>query len=160
MATAPSFASKPGRIRYTMLAITINTNKAATTAAQERVLKDDLRQFITTRLALPEVWQKLINITPGFDAVDHIDVSAIGIERGSRKHRIHAHFVVTIQHRGRINWRGTQRKWQAEVNANLHFVTASNVSVDLLNARSLNYTAKGHGGKALAVLGVQEAVVF
>lgn len=143
-----------------MLAITINTNKAATTAAQERVLKDDLRQFITTRLALPEVWQKLINITPGFDAVDHIDVSAIGIERGSRKHRIHAHFVVTIQHRGRINWRGTQRKWQAEVNSSLHFVTASNVSVDLLNARSLNYTAKGHGGKALAVLGVQEAVVF
>lgn len=152
----------PGvRIRYTMLAITVNTNKAATTAAQEQVLKEDLRRFITERLTLPEVWAKLINISPSFDAVDHIDVSAIGIERGGKRHRIHAHFVVTIQHHGSVNWRGTQRPWQAEVNSFLTYASSSNVSVDLLNARSLNYISKGSGGgKALAVLGVQEAVVF
>jgi hypothetical protein len=147
-----------------MLAITVNTNKAATTAAQEQVLKEDLRRFITERLTLPEVWAKLINISPSFDAVDHIDVSAIGIERGGKRHRIHAHFVVTIQHHGSVNWRGTQRPWQAEVNSFLTYASSSNVSVDLLNARSLNYVTKGSGtagtGKALAVLGVQEAVVF
>ena len=148
-------------MRYTMLAITINTNKAA---AQEQVLKEDLRRFVTERLTLPEVWAKLINITPSFDAVDHIDVSAIGIERGARRHRIHVHFVVTIQHHGKVNWRGTQRLWQTEVNSFLTYASSSNVSVDLLNARSLNYVTKGSGSggvsKALAVLGVQEAVVF
>ena len=163
--TAVSATGMGPRIRYTMLAITINTNKAATSAAQEQVLKEDLRRFVTERLTLPEVWAKLINITPSFDAVDHIDVSAIGIERGARRHRIHVHFVVTIQHHGKVNWRGTQRLWQTEVNSFLTYASSSNVSVDLLNARSLNYVTKGSGsgastGKALAVLGVQEAVVF
>lgn len=154
-----------GRLRYTMLAVTINTNKAATTAAQEQALKDDVARFISVQLALPQVWRKLINITPSFDAVDHIDVSAIGIERGGRKKRIHAHFVVTIQHRGRINWRGTQKQWQEAMNTTMQYVHASNVSIDLLNARHLNYAVKGVGGagskpKVLAALGIQDAIVF
>jgi len=171
MATSSAAPAAPGRLRYTMLAVTINTNKAATTAAQEQALKDDLSRFISVQLALPEVWRKLINITPSFDVVDHIDVSAIGIERGGRKRRIHAHFVVTIQHRGKINWRGTQKAWQDAVNSTLQYTQASNVSIDLLNARHLNYAVKGVGAgagtagagakpKVLAVLGIQDAIVF
>lgn len=154
-------ASPVPRTRYTMLAVTINTNKAATTAAQEQALKDDIADFIRVQLSLPSVWRQLISVSPDFDAVDHIDVSAIGIERGGRKRRIHAHFVVTIQHHGKVNWRGSQKRWQELMNSTMRYSQASNVSIDLLNARHLNYAVK-HAGttKTLAVLGIQDAIVF
>lgn len=145
-----------------MLAVTINTNKAPTNAAEEQWLTDGLRRFIQRDLAVVANWRRLVPVRPSFEAIDHIDVNAIGIERGPKRHRIHAHFVVTIQHHGsvRLN-RFVRYKWQDLVNSKLPYTKGANVAVDLLNARHLNYVSKNSGTtRQLQQLGVQEAVVF
>lgn len=150
------------RIRYTMLAITINTNKAATTAAEELYLTNGLRRFISEVLGNPLNWRRLIPISPDFSAIDHIDVNAIGIERGPKRHRIHAHFVVTIQHHGKVLLnRNMKYKWQDLVNSKIEYTRGSNVQIDLLNSRHLNYVSKNSGGiKQIHTIGVQEPVIF
>lgn len=149
------------RIRYTMLAVTINSNKAATTEEAERLYKDELKRFIQTDLAQGDNWRRLIRIEPGFDAIDHIDLSAIGIERGPKRHRIHAHFVVTIQHHGKILWRYTQRAWQQLINEKLRYTRGSNVSIDLMDSRSMNYTNKNAGTtRQLRSIGIQDEVTL
>lgn len=136
-----------------MLLVTLNTNKAASTAAQERFYKDRLARFIRVELGSVESWRTLIRIEPSFDAIDHIDVSAIGVERGPKYHRIHAHFVVTIQHHGKVNFRYTQKRWQTLVNERLGFGTGTYAEVELLDARRLNYAVKTSGGKLRPVGG-------
>lgn len=155
--------SNPGlRVRYSMLAITVNTNRAATTAAEEDYYKRGLRKFIEIDLAVVDNWRRLLPMRPDFSAIDHIDVSAIGIERGPKRHRIHAHFVVTIQHHGQLRLnRFLKYKWQDLVNSKLEYTRGSNVQVDLLNSRHLNYVSKHSGGiKTILNLGVQEPVIF
>ena len=144
-----------------MLAVTINSNKAATTEEAERLYKDELKRFIQTDLAQGDNWRRLIRIEPGFDAIDHIDLSAIGIERGPKRHRIHAHFVVTIQHHGKILWRYTQRAWQQLINEKLRYTRGSNVSIDLMDSRSMNYTNKNAGTtRQLRSIGIQDEVTL
>lgn len=151
----------PRRIRYTMLAVTINSNRAAATEETERLYKEELKRFIQQDLAQADNWRTLIRIEPGFDAIDHIDLSAIGIERGAKRHRIHAHFVVTIQHHGKVLWKYTQPAWQRLLNEKLQYTRGSNVSVDLMDSRALNYTNKNAGTvKQLASLGIQDEVLL
>lgn len=134
----------PKTVKYTQLAVTINTNKAATTAFQERYLKEQLARFVRVDLGSVATWRKLINIEPSFDAVDHISIDAIGIERGDKLHRIHVHFVVTIQHHGRVSWKGMQRPLQNVVNERLPGVV-SYANINLLDTRRLNYAMKMAG---------------
>ena len=159
------------RVRFTMLAITINTNRAATTEEQEQWYTSQLAAFFQNVLSHREAWRSLIFIEPGFSAVDHIDVSAIGIERGPKRHRIHAHFVVTIQHHGKIIWKGdwrkdgtgagTEKAWQNLVNKYVKYTRGSKVNIQLINARQLNYTSKYSGSfREIASIGPQQSVKF
>ena len=130
-----------------------------------------LADFFRNVLSKRENWKQLILIEPGFEAVDHIDISAIGIERGPKKHRIHAHFVVTIQHHGKVFWKGdwlhrgtgagSQRAWQDLVNKHIKYTRGSIASIQLLNSRQLNYTSKYAGSfREIASLGPQQSVTF
>lgn len=150
------------RVRYTVLAITINTNKAATTALQERAYKDDLERFIQIEFANPENYRTLLDVEPSFESLDHIDISAIGIERGGIKHRIHVHFVLTIQHHGKVVLKkGLQKRWQEFVNERLTYSSGSNVTIDLMSGRFLNYAAKNIGtSKQIASIEEGERVLF
>ena len=150
------------RLRYTVLAFTINTNKAATTTVQERALKDDLERFIKEDLGDPASYRGLIDVEPSFDALEHISIDAVGIERGGTKHRIHAHFVMTIQHTVKVVLKkGLQKRWQDFVNSRLLYSSGSNVNIDLLSGRFLNYAAKYTGTtRQIAVLNEGERVLF
>jgi hypothetical protein len=148
------------RIRYTMLAVTLNSNKAATTAAEEQLYKQELARVIREDLSAANNWRELLPTTTTFDVIDHIDISAIGVERGGVRHRIHAHFVVTVQHHGKLLV-PKQRTWQDFFNRKLHFTKGSYAVVELMNARRLNYATKNAGTvKQLAAIGVQEEVKF
>lgn len=132
------------RIRYTMLLVTINTNKAPNTAMQEQFYIDGLREFIERTLNTVASWRTVLTVQPSFDAIDHIDVDAIGIERGEERHRMHAHFVVTIQHHGKVMLtKNTNWLWKKLADENLNYVT------------------KTSGGiKQIATLGVQPIESF
>lgn len=150
------------RLRYSMLQVTINTNRAAVSAYQETQFMNELEVFFRTVLSMTSTWRdhNLIDITPSFDAVSTITLDAIGFERQPKYHKIHAHFTVTIAHRGKVSWRSpnAQRNWQDLVNRNLSFTNGSYVHVRGANSRSLNYISK----EATRVYsdGVQDAIVF
>jgi hypothetical protein len=151
------------RIRYTMLSVTINTNKAPSTAFEERAYTGELARFIRQVLGRTENWHTLLTVTPApFEqTVDHIDVAAIGIERGPKNRRIHVHFVVTIQHHGSIDFKYHQRDWQSLVDRNVRYTRGSYVHVDLLNARHLNYSTKNAGTtKEILAEGAQLPLVW
>lgn len=144
-----------------MLGITLNTNKAPATSYEELVYTSELSSFIRIELGNEDNWRPLVTVEPSFAAIDNIDVSAIGIERGPKNHRIHAHFVVTIQHRGTVGWKYHQKDWQRLVNAKLWYTRGSYVSIQLLNSRQLNYTTKTAGTVTqLFAQGAQQPVVF
>lgn len=152
------------RIKYTMLNVTINTNKAPNTAAQEQYYGDRLREFVEQTLNTVDSWRRVLVVEPSFDdAIDHIDVDAIGIERGDVRHRMHVHFVVTIQHHGKVMLnKNTNWLWKKLADEALPFANRGcNVNVDLLNASYLNYTTKNAGNiRTLGSLGVQESERF
>ena len=128
-----------------MLLVTINTNKAPNTAMQEQFYIDGLREFIERTLNTIDSWRRVLTVQPSFnDAIDHIDVDAIGIERGEERHRMHAHFVVTIQHHGKVMLtKNTNWLWKKLADENLNYVT------------------KNSGGiKQIATLGVQPIESF
>lgn len=152
------------RIRYTKLLVTINTNKAPNTAAQEQYYQDGLRRFVERTLNNVDSWRRVLTVEPSFDdAIDFINVDAIGIERGSERHRMHVHFVVDIQHHGKVmltknsNW-----LWKKLADESMPFADRGcNAQVELLNASYLNYMTKQSGNiRQLASLGVQEAESF
>lgn len=147
-----------------MLLVTINTNKAPNTAMQEQFYIDGLREFIERTLNTVDSWRKVLTVQPSFDdAIDHIDVDAIGIERGEERHRMHAHFVVTIQHHGKVMLtKNTNWLWKKLADENLKFADRGcNVDVKLLNSSYLNYVTKTSGGiKQIATLGVQPVESF
>lgn len=147
-----------------MLLVTINTNKAPNTAMQEQFYIDGLREFIERTLNTVDSWRRVLTVQPSFnDAIDHIDVDAIGIERGEERHRMHAHFVVTIQHHGKVMLtKNTNWLWKKLADENLKFADRGcNVDVKLLNSSYLNYVTKNSGGiKQIATLGVQPVESF
>lgn len=146
-----------------MLGVTINTNKAPNNAAEEAYYTDGLRRFISVDLADAVNWRRLLPfVDPDFSAIDHIDVNAIGIERGPKRHMIHAHFVVTIQHHGKVRLnRYLEGHWQRFVTEKVRYTKGAYVHIQLLNSKHLNYVSKQSGtSKQLRQLGVQEAVVF
>ena len=147
-----------------MLAVTINTNKAPNTAAQEQFYDDRLREFVERTLNTVDSWRQVLTVEPSFDdAIDHIDVDAIGIERGEERHRMHVHFVVTIQHHGKVMLnKNTNWRWKKLADASMPFTNRGcNVDVKLMNASYLNYVTKSAGSiRQLASLGVQEAESF
>lgn len=151
------------RVRYTMLNVTINTNKAPNTAAQEEYLSDGLREFVERTLASVASWKRVLTVRPSFDAIDHIDVDAIGVERGDEQHRMHVHFVVTIQHHGKVMLtKNTNWLWKKLADESLPYADRGcNVNVQLLNASYLNYVTKHSGTlRQLGTLGVQEVESF
>lgn len=151
------------RIRYTMLAVTVNTNKAPNTAMQEQFYIDGLRRFVEVTLNSVASWQRVLTVQPNFDAIDYINVDAIGVERGSERHRMHVHFVVTIQHHGKVMLtKNTNWLWKKLADESMRFADRGcNVQVDLLNSSYLNYVTKHSGGlRQLSSIGVQPAEAF
>lgn len=151
------------RIRYTMLAITINLNRAPKSAVEEEYLAGGLRRLVAVDLATTANWKLLLPVKPAFEAVDHIDIDAIGIERGPKRHRMHVHFVVTIQHHGRVELnRRLENTWRVWVNERMaRYTNGSKVHIELLNARHLNYVSKTSGGiRQILSVGAQEPVLF
>lgn len=148
-------------MRFTVLHVTLNTNHAASSEAEVTYIISRLRRFIRRDLAVQENWRDLISITPSFEAIDKILVDAIGIEVGAQRHFIHAHFVVTIEHNGKIltNKKGTQLAWQSLMLRKMGL--RGYVSVSLMSARHLNYTAKtSNQDTQLRIYGIQDAVTF
>lgn len=123
-----------------------------------------LETFVRETLSVFENWRGLIEIEPSFDRVDKISVDAIGLERGPRRHFIHAHMTVTVQHRGKINHKFGQRQWQELVNRKMPFLRGSYVAMSLMSARALNYAVKGDTGRRSALpvrtWGMRDAVMF
>lgn len=152
------------RIKYTMFMVTINTNKAPNTAAQEQYYDDRLREFVEVTLNNVDSWRRVLTVQPSFnDAVDHIDVDGIGIERGAERHRMHVHFVVTIQHHGKVMLnKNTNWLWKKLADEAMPFANRGcNADVKLLNASYLNYTTKNAGSiRTLGSLGVQASERF
>lgn len=144
-----------------MFQVTINTNKAGKTARETNYIIELLREFIQVQLKKKEVWKSLINISPDYSAVRKILVDAIGIEVGKKRRFVHTHFIVTIEHTGKVQYKYTQKKWQSEVNNFIPLLKGSYVMVQLLNSRALNYTAKYSGTRTeIRTLGVQKPIVF
>lgn len=144
-----------------MFQVTINTNKAGNTASETDYLIKLLKDFIARGLKNGEIWKKLINITPDYSAVRKINVDAVGIEVGPKRHFIHAHFIVTVEHVGKVQYKYTQKKWQEAVNKHIPIIKGSYVNVQLLNSRALNYTAKHSGQRTeILTLGVQKTLKF
>lgn len=149
------------RLRYTMFQVTINTNKAGNTASETDYIIRLLKDFINVRMKQQSLWKNVINIAPDYKAVRKINVDAVGIEVGPKRHFIHTHFIVTVEHTGKVQYKFTQKKWQEEVNAYIPQIKGAYCNVQLLNSRSLNYAAK-HSGKRTEILtlGVQKTLKF
>lgn len=143
--------------------VTLNTNHAGNTEAEVNDVINALRRFIQHDLAKIENWRELLIIEPDFDAVENVLVDAIGIEVGGKRHFIHVHFLVTVEHHGRmvVRGRGSQRPWQNLLRARIPYLRGAYASVTLHDSRALNYAAKtGEGDEQIVVHGIQEPVVF
>ena len=149
------------RIRYTMFQVTINTNRAGKTARETAFLIEMVREFIQVQLKKSSVWRNLINIEPDYSAVKKIKVDAVGIEVGTKRRFVHTHFIVLVEHTGKIQYKFTQKKWQTEVNNFMPLIKGSYVKVQLMSARAMNYTAK-HSGKRTQIvnIGMQPTLTF
>lgn len=144
-----------------MFQVTINTNKAGNTEGETDYVIRLLKDFIAVQLKSSEIWKNLINIAPDYSAVRKINVDAVGIEVGPKRHFIHAHFIVTVEHTGKVQYKYTQKKWQTEVNNYIPIIKGSYVNVQLLNSRALNYAAKHSGTRTeILTLGVQKTLKF
>lgn len=141
--------------------VTINTNHAANSAAEEQRLGDRLEWFVRNQLTRLENWRDLIHIEPSFDAVERVRIEGVGIERGSRRHMMHTHMVIIVEHRGKVSHIFRKRQLQNLVNQHLSEVRGSYVSTKLMSARALNYTTKTEGtAKEIKRLDDLNAVVF
>ena len=120
---------------------------------------DILERFFRDTLGNIDNWRTLIRIAPSFDYVDNVLVDAIGIEIGPKRHFVHAHAAVTIEHHGSIKWRGTQRKWQEMFNAHARLLRGSYVNITLMDADALNYASK-YPRDNIVQFGMQPAVTF
>lgn len=156
-----STVQRRGRRRFTFWNVTVNTNHAANSAAEEQRIGDRLERFVRFELSKIENWRRIIRITPSFDAVERIRLDGIGIERGPRKHRMHVHMAVIVEHHGNIDHKHGQRQFQNLLKEKLPELRGAYVKMRLGNASSLNYTAKEHStSKEIKQFGMRDAVVF
>lgn len=147
------------QLRYTDLAVTINTNRAATSEIEQRQLKQALADFIEFNLIRPAVLERLI-APEGPGQIYMIDVSRAGVEVGGRMRRIHGHFVMSILHTQRIRLPGMQTRFQNYINRNYPYTNGSNVDITLLNAREKNYAAKNQTIESELFLPMGEEIIF
>lgn len=141
--------------------VTVNTNHAANSAAEEQRIGDRLERFVRRDLAVLENWRPIIKIDPGFHAVDKIRVEGTGIERGPRRHFMHLHTVVIVEHFGKVYWKHGQRQLQDLVKRSMPELRGAYARMKLMSARSLNYVSKEAGtAREIKQLGIQDAVVF
>lgn len=147
------------RVRYSQYHVTINTNHAARTAAEEEDLSTRLQWVIQNVLSRPESWDGVFDIRPSFDSISTISLNGIGIQRGGRQHFIHTHFVLVVQHSGTIK-RVYQPVLQGVVHRAMPYLKGIYVKMTLMKANNLNYTAKESDDPDALFLGVQDALVF
>lgn len=153
--------SRRPRLRYSLLHVTINTNKSARSAFAETLIMNDLERFFTETLSEPSVWRENeLIIIDDYDSIENITVTGIGLEVSPKQKRVHAHCVVQISHRGKVSWRGTglQRRWQNLVNREVS-TNGSYVHISGANSRSLNYMSKD-ADKLPGGGGVQQRIEF
>lgn len=149
------------RRRFTGWHVTVNTNHTANSAAEEQRIGDALERFVREDLGRLETWRGLIQIAPGFHAVDKVRVDGIGIERGPRRHFMHMHCVVVVEHFGKVNHKYGARQWQNLLRQRIPYLRGAYAHLKLMNTRSLNYVSKEHGSaREVRQFGIRDAVVF
>jgi hypothetical protein len=147
---------------YSEYFVTINTNHKARTAEAEHVLKHRVKKFFETRLAAPDVLSELFVFSPNISIVDHVLISAAGVELGPKTGFIHGHAVLLIEHHGqvRLKKQGAQAALQRAVIESVGSRGAY-AQIKLSSAALLNYTAKTSGdGTELASGGIQTEISF
>jgi len=151
----------PKRLRYTMWHVTVNSNFAPSSSLTERRMVARLKWFVKTVLGDASNWRALVKVEPDFNAVEAVRIDAIGIERGELMHRLHVHFVVTLEHRGKAYARYGREQYQALFKKHLPEIKNPYVSMQLMNASTLNYAMKKNATvEEIASVGIQPSVVF
>lgn len=151
------------RRRYTQWFVTVNTNHAARSQAEEAFLLDKLEAFVRGPLSKSDTWRHVIKIKPNWSAVDTIRLESIGLERGGKRHFIHMHFVLLLEHHGKAYLKagGAQRNLQTLLKQFMPYLRGPYVQIKPMDASHLNYVAKDTGTqKAVAGVGIQAPVTF
>jgi hypothetical protein len=135
--------ARPRNLYATDLFFTLNTNQAFTSEEDEAFHIELLRQFLEEDLFTDNVID-LIRTEAGLgEGVQSVDISDIGIEIGSMRHRLHAHAQISIITSSRLKLSGMQKRWQEYVNEGLPWTRGVNVALDLLESgRMKNYILK------------------
>ncbi len=127
----------------------------------EKRLVNRMAHFIRTQLGDADNWRTLVHVEPNFDVVRSVRVDAIAIERGPARHFLHAHFVVTLEHRGKAKAAYGREQYKQLIQRHLPDVKNSYIHMTLMNSSTLNYAMKKDATPdELKTIGLQPSVTF
>lgn len=147
---------------YSAYAITVNTNHKAITAAAEHILKQRVKTFFETQLIQRDLLSSMFTFSPDMSILDHVHLSAAGVERGPKTGFIHGHAVLIFEHHGRLQLRkqGAQAALQTAFR-NAVGSRGGYADVQLSSAKLLNYVAKTSADDdKLVAEGMQDSVTI
>ena len=132
--------------RYTILFVTVNPHfEQDFTSGEEDVLVSAIDSLEATGNAIEA-------LGTAFDGtVRQSRITRRGLEVGHKKGQLHAHFIWSIEHHGRVHLRLLNRNLQPYFD--VHVKLRTYVRASLMDAKRLNYTAKKDSNVRATALG-------